>query len=414
MGALVPQTIDEAWRLSEAFAKAGILPRGISGAPQVMLIICGGAEVGFGPFQSLQSFYLVNNRLALWGDAIPALLWSNGFKLKEWFENSDAAYPDTMVAKCVVTRPDGSEIEGEFSVADAKEAKLWSKDGPWQTAKKRMLKMRARAFAARDGAPDVLRGVQIREEVEDYDVITEVRTAPQTLTAEFTERPKDPEPKPRRRRATPEPETPAPAAQEGASAAEDDDAGAVGPETQTAAQAASEALAGDDLPDDVKGDAELEQEIDAEIERAASEPAGDAEEADEGEEEEEEADDDFPSEFKSYIGQVEEAASWVDVKKAMATFYQTELFKGMSPEQQNQIRANTWDAVIGAGDMQDKPDQAFDVSAFRLWIEWVEDPEAIQGTLAVLEGQPAFSEKEPSFKDAIRKAVASRLERLQG
>lgn len=169
VNALIPRTIDEAWRLSEAFAKAAILPRGISGAPQVMLMICGGAELGLGPFQSLQSFYVVNNRLTIWGDAIPALLWSSGFKIKEYFEGQDPAYPDDMKAICEIARPDGEVIAREFSVADAKEGELWTKAGPWQTSKKRMLQMRARAFAARDGAPDVLRGLAIREEVEDYE-----------------------------------------------------------------------------------------------------------------------------------------------------------------------------------------------------------------------------------------------------
>jgi len=191
VGALIPQSIDEAWRLSEAFAKAKILPRGITEAPQVMLIICGGAEVGFGPFQSLQSFYLVNNRLTLWGDAIPALLWSNGFKLREWYENSDPTYPDNMVAKCLVTRPDGTEIEGEFSVGDAKEAKLWGKDGPWQTSRKRMLKMRARAFALRDGFADALAGLSIAEEVQDLPTPPAPAANTRFLDAEATEAPKD-------------------------------------------------------------------------------------------------------------------------------------------------------------------------------------------------------------------------------
>lgn len=173
VAALVPQTLDEAYRLSQAIASSGLTPKGITTPEQVMVAIIAGAELGLPPFQSLQSFAIINGRPTLWGDAIPAILWSHGFKIKEWMENSGPEYPNEMVAKCLVTRPDGTEIEGEFSVGDAKEAKLWSKDGPWQTSKKRMMKMRARAFAARDGAADVLRGRQIAEEVQDYVVIEE-------------------------------------------------------------------------------------------------------------------------------------------------------------------------------------------------------------------------------------------------
>lgn len=178
VAALVPQTLDEAFRLAQAIASSGMAPKGIEKPEQVMVAIMAGAELGFPPFQALQSFAVVNGRPTIWGDAIPALLWSSGFKIREWFEGEDPAYPDTMKAKCEVTRPDGSVVPGEFSVADAKEAGLWSKAGPWQTAKKRMMKMRARAFTARDGAADVLRGFQVREEVEDYQQIREV--GPQT------------------------------------------------------------------------------------------------------------------------------------------------------------------------------------------------------------------------------------------
>ena len=55
----------------------------------------------------------------------------------------------------------------EFTVEDAKKAGLWGKQGPWQTAPTRMLKLRARAFALRDTFADALRGLQSAEEQRD-------------------------------------------------------------------------------------------------------------------------------------------------------------------------------------------------------------------------------------------------------
>lgn len=173
VAAIIPTTFEECYRLGKAFHAAGMAPKGLNSPEACMGVIIAGAELGLPPYMSLQSFANINGRTSIWGDAVPALLWSHGFKLKEWMENSDPAYPDAMVAKCIVTRPDGTEIEGEFSVGDAKEAKLWTKDGPWQTARKRMLKMRARGFAARDGASDVLRGMHLVEEVQDYEEFDE-------------------------------------------------------------------------------------------------------------------------------------------------------------------------------------------------------------------------------------------------
>lgn len=475
VGALVPQTIDEAWRLSEAFAKAGILPRGISTAPQVMLVICGGAEVGFGPFQSLQSFYLVNNRLTLWGDAIPALLWSNGFKLKEWFENVDPAYPDSMVAKCLVTRPDGTEIEGEFSVADAKEAKLWSKDGPWQTAKKRMLKMRARAFAARDGAPDVLRGIQIREEVEDYDIITEVRTAPQALTSDFQDNRNSPAQA--REAVATKRAARAKAAEKPQDAPSDPEQGNDGDEP---ARAVGEVLEGDDLPEALRGvrptetasapNADAGQDTsdsatdalgdtaaetsghvpsDAEVHEGHAEPGevylmADAPALEDGRrltfkdgqrfssvgpdgatalkvyddhapelaEEEEEGGVEIPPEMLSYAKQVQAATDFQDVKKALMALQKTEHWKAITNEQADEVRFNTWTIMVATG-LAEKLVPSADVSAYRLWLEWEEDPEVIENMLATMEEHPDFAAKPDTLKENIRGATKARLAVLE-
>ena len=170
VAALVPQNIEEAFRLAGAMAASGMAPRGMDKPEQVMIAILAGAEIGFAPYQAMQSFAIVNSRATLWGDAIPALLWSHGFKLREWFDNEDAP----TRAYCEITRPDGTKIERRYSLDDAKTAGLLGKQGPWQTARPRMLQMRARGFAARDGAADVLKGLAVREEVEDYAPITTV------------------------------------------------------------------------------------------------------------------------------------------------------------------------------------------------------------------------------------------------
>src|ERR1700675_1915912 len=53
-------------------------------------------------------------------------------------------------------------------MAMAEQARLTQKEGPWQSYPRRMLKMRARSWTIRDGFADVLRGLHIREEVDDF------------------------------------------------------------------------------------------------------------------------------------------------------------------------------------------------------------------------------------------------------
>lgn len=175
VAALVPQSLDEAFRVAQAIASSGMAPKGMEKPEQCMVAMMAGAELGMAPFQAIQSFAVVNGRPTIWGDGMLAVVLKNGFGVKEWMEKESDAFPDDMTAYCEVTRPDNGEVKrGKFSVADAKKANLWSKGGPWQTAPKRMLQMRARAFACRDGAADVLRGFQMREEVEDYQPIRDI------------------------------------------------------------------------------------------------------------------------------------------------------------------------------------------------------------------------------------------------
>lgn len=171
VAALVPNSLEEAFRLAGALAASGMAPRGIDKPEQIMVAIMAGAELGLAPFQSLQSFAVVNGKPTLWGDGLMAVVRARGVKVREWAEGEG----DQMVAHCVATRPDnGEEIARRFTVAQAKKAGLWGKTGPWTQYPERMLQMRARALALRDGCADMLRGIQVREEVEDYTHVRDV------------------------------------------------------------------------------------------------------------------------------------------------------------------------------------------------------------------------------------------------
>lgn len=164
--AIVPQSFEDAWRLAAAFAKSGIAPKGMDTPEACLVAIMAGAEVGLPPFQSVQSIAVINGRATMWGDALPAIVRRHGVKVTETIEGEG----DAMVATCTATRPDGEVITRTFSVADAKAAGLWGKPGPWTLYRKRMLQMRARGWTLRDGCADMLRGIAMREEVEDFTV----------------------------------------------------------------------------------------------------------------------------------------------------------------------------------------------------------------------------------------------------
>ena len=173
IGALIPQSLDDAFRLAKALAASGdMVPKHFQTKPEaVMAAIVRGMEIGLAPMQALSNIAVINGRASLWGDAMPALMQRAGHHIDVILTGEG----DDMVATATLTRGDtGKEVVRTFSVVDAKKANLWGKQGPWQQYPKRMLSNRARAWAVRDGAADALMGLQVAEETSDYQTVKDV------------------------------------------------------------------------------------------------------------------------------------------------------------------------------------------------------------------------------------------------
>jgi hypothetical protein len=169
--ALIPRSIDGFYRIAQFLAAGGLVPKAYEKNPNATIsAMILGAEIGLTPFAAVQNIAVINGRPSIYGDALLALVrGSEKFdSIHEYFEGSG----DDLTAVCELKRVGEivTHVE-EFSVADAKTAGLWGKQGPWKNYPKRMLKFRARGFALRDVFGDVLLGVVSREEADDMDVI---------------------------------------------------------------------------------------------------------------------------------------------------------------------------------------------------------------------------------------------------
>jgi hypothetical protein len=189
--AIVPQDFDGAWRIANAVVKAGMAPKGLDTSEKAMVAIMHGMEVGMTPMAALQSIAVVNGRPTIWGDGAIGLVRGSG--KCEWIKERIDGEGDNMVAVCEVKRKgEADPIKAAFSVADAKKASLWGKQGPWQQYPKRMLTMRARAFCLRDAFADVLRGLGIAEEVQDHQPIRDITPSAPSLRPPSLSKPADP------------------------------------------------------------------------------------------------------------------------------------------------------------------------------------------------------------------------------
>ena len=160
---LEPRNLAEAMEFAKLIASSDIVPKVYVGKPgNVMVAVQMGAELGLKPMQSLQGIAVINGNPGVWGDAMRALVISH-----PEFEDLHEDKQETQCT-CTLKRRGRSAVVTKYTMEDAKKAGLAGKQGPWQTAPKRMLQMRAFAFAARDLFADALKGIKSVEELRDY------------------------------------------------------------------------------------------------------------------------------------------------------------------------------------------------------------------------------------------------------
>ncbi|MGT9149806.1 hypothetical protein [Aeromonas hydrophila] len=168
-----PQNLQEAMQLADMLANSNLVPKSYQGKAGDVLVACQwGSEIGLKPLQALQNIAVINNVPAVWGDALVALVRGSG--LCEYIKQDwDAA---TKTAICSVKRRGEPEETRTFSEEDARLAGHLNKD-TYKKNLQRMLSIRARAFALRDVFADVLKGLKVAEEVEDYPVEKDITPA---------------------------------------------------------------------------------------------------------------------------------------------------------------------------------------------------------------------------------------------
>ena len=169
-----PQSLNEAMEFANMLANSNLVPKAYQQKPGDIMVACQwGAEIGLKPLQSLQNIAVINNIPAVWGDALVALVRGSGlceYIKQDWDDAS-------KTATCRVKRKGEPEEMRQFSEEDARVAGHLNKD-TYKKNLQRMLSIRARAFALRDVFADVLKGLKVAEEVEDYPAEREVNQPP--------------------------------------------------------------------------------------------------------------------------------------------------------------------------------------------------------------------------------------------
>jgi hypothetical protein len=155
-------SLNDMLAMAKYFMESKAVPSSLANEAQVFMVIKAGAEKGMQPVDSLQSFYIVNGRITMWGAAVPARLRQYGIFIK-WVEKTDKKAVVTLIDK----KEDIDHTE-EFTWEDASKAGLTGKD-IWKKYPKNMLAFKALGNAVRFFCPHVLNGMYIAEDVMDED-----------------------------------------------------------------------------------------------------------------------------------------------------------------------------------------------------------------------------------------------------
>jgi len=159
---LFPQTLKDAEDLAATLCASQMVPKHYVNNPKNAVgAMAHGMPLGMNAMQAMQSVAMINGMPGLYGDGLLAVCRS--CPAWEWMTE----VVDGETAICTAKRRNEPEVTATFSVADAKRAQLWGKQGPWTQYPMRMLAMRARAFALRNLYADVLRGMGSAEELRD-------------------------------------------------------------------------------------------------------------------------------------------------------------------------------------------------------------------------------------------------------
>jgi hypothetical protein len=165
------EVFDQMARAAAMMAKTDIIPQNYRGKPENCFVaIEMASRMGVSPLMVMQNLYVVQGKPSWSGQAATAML-----KNSPEFRNVKHVYTgdkgkDSWGCYVEAERvPGGEVVTGpEVTISMAKAEGWYSKTGSkWQTMPELMLAYRASAFFARVHSPELLMGMQTREEVED-------------------------------------------------------------------------------------------------------------------------------------------------------------------------------------------------------------------------------------------------------
>lgn len=191
-----PQNLNEALTISGQLAQSDLCPKSFGNRKEnVLAAIMMGHELGFGVMQSLSNIAVVNGRASIWGEGVTALIQRAIREEGEgYFTDKVTGEGDKLAVTVTSKRKGQPEYSVTYTWEDAKRAGLTTKD-TYQKYPKDMLYWKAAGRVAKRQWADVLKGIAIRENMDEMETVEVEKVKVYPTEAPAPEKPKE-EPKP--------------------------------------------------------------------------------------------------------------------------------------------------------------------------------------------------------------------------
>ena len=103
------------------------------------------------------------------------------------------------------------------------------------------------------------------------------------------------------------------------------------------------------------------------------------------------------------------------MRTALSTLSRSDYFKNATADVQNTAFRHTWSTMVGLHERTDAPlpDPGKDVGAFRVWLEWEGDAEAIESVWGRLASSSGYSKMPEAARNDLINAKRARKDAIR-
>lgn len=176
-------------QVASMFSNANLVPKSYQGSlPDCFIAISAAMRMGVDPLQFMQKTYVVHGKLGIESQLAIALMNKSGLfvgPIKYEYTGKNDAYQCRAWA---ISASDDSVCEEICSVQEAKDMGWWTKrDSPWPKQTRKMLAYRSAINLIRKYHPEVLFGMDIKEDLIDEQSPKATPQPPKDITDEVEE-----------------------------------------------------------------------------------------------------------------------------------------------------------------------------------------------------------------------------------